>query len=311
MGEYFITEADEYDQSFLALFPVFAVITSLEADHLECYGSFEKLKSAFVEFANRVPFYGTVIYCSDDQNVRAISEHFKGHAISYGLTEDASYQARQIKHDQKSSTFNVYKNNESLGEIELHIPGTHNIKNALAVIALSETVGISFAHIQAGLNGFSGIERRFEVKAEISDIIVVDDYAHHPSEVKATLDAARKSWDRRIIAVFQPHLFSRTRDFYGDFARELAQADIVFVTEIYPAREKPISGISGKLITEALKKLKHSDTYFIAEKTELTENVIKEVKPGDMILTLGAGDIWQNAEEIVTVLNQNAKKEEK
>jgi UDP-N-acetylmuramate--alanine ligase len=310
-GEYFITEADEYDQSFLALHPVFTIITSVEADHLECYGSFEKLQSAFVEFANRIPFYGTVIYCIDDLNIRAISDQFTGHTISYGISDDAEYQARHIEYHQKTTAFIVYKGDTELGKIEIQMPGEHNIKNALAVIALSEIVGISFEHIQAGLNSFSGVERRFEVKAHVSDIIVVDDYAHHPSEVRATLSAARKSWDRRIIAVFQPHLFSRTRDFYEDFARELSQADIVFVTEIYPAREKLIAGISGKLIFEALEKLKHTNTYFIAEKSELTENIIKVIKPGDMILTLGAGDIWQNAEEIITLLNLNAKKEEK
>jgi UDP-N-acetylmuramate--alanine ligase len=303
-GKYFITEADEYDKSFLVLNPTFAVITSVEADHLECYGSYDHLKDSFTEFANKVPAQGTIIFCQDDPVLKSLSDGFLASKISYGIETSSDYQAHNITLNETTSRFDVHAKGKNLGEITLNVPGEHNVKNALAVIALSQIVDIPFEPIRRGFSLFKGVERRFQIKADVDDVLIIDDYAHHPSEIKATLSAAKKGWNRRIIAIFQPHLYTRTRDFYVEFAQALSIADVILLTDIYPAREKKIPGVTGEIIFEEIKKIHNTEVYFIADKAQLPHQVLSLCKTGDMIITLGAGDIWRIGEMIISLMKK-------
>ncbi len=302
-GECFITEADEYDRSFLTLNPTFALITNIEADHLDCYQDLDDIKKAFITFAQRVPFYGAVICCSDDAGVIDILSKLKNRIVTYGLNKQANYQATSIQMDKSlTTTFKVNRQGNLIGTIKLIVPGEHNVKNALAAIALANENEIPFQHIQTALASFHGVERRFEVKGVINETIVIDDYAHHPTELGATLSTARKIWPGRVLAVFQPHLFSRTRNFYKQFADQLLPADLIFITDIYPAREKPISGITSELIVQELSKRGHSAVYYIAVRKTVAVEIIKQVRAGDMVLFMGAGDIWKSATELLELL---------
>ena len=298
-GEFVVVEADEYDRSFLALSPTLAVITSLEADHLDIYNDLDDLKNTFIEYANKTPFYGSIICCSDEPGVKDIIPKLNKKYITYGISDTACYYSGDVNYENNQSLFNVYYKKELMGSIALKAPGVHNVKNALASIAVGHQLNIPFNKIKYALEKYEGVERRFEIKVEINDIMVVDDYAHHPTEVHATITAAKKGWDKRVIAVFQPHLFSRTRDFYKEFAEALNESDIVFVTDVYPAREQPIAGISGEIICDALKKMNHQKVYYVAEKTNLSAEIEKILQPNDMVITIGAGDIFKVGNQII------------
>ena len=301
-GEFFIAEADEYDRSFLALAPVFAIITSIEADHLDIYRDLDDIKANFVTFANKVPFYGSLIVCSDDPVIRDILPNLKPRVITYGLEGSPDFTARNLYFTELYSRFELYQKNNSLGTFEILIPGEHNVKNAIAAATVALELDIPIEKIKTGLQHFAGIERRFEIKGEYRDVLIADDYAHHPTEIKATLQAARKGYDRRLIAVFQPHLYSRTRDFCQDFARELALADVAIVTEIYPAREEPIPGISGKIVFNALKKYKSNNIHYIDQIDKLPDFILDIAQPGDLVLTIGAGNIYRVGNELISRL---------
>ncbi|MFC1477405.1 UDP-N-acetylmuramate--L-alanine ligase [candidate division KSB1 bacterium] len=305
MGDYIVAEADEFDRSFLTLTPSFAVITTLESEHRDIYPEIESLKKAFIEFVSKVPFYGFIVACIDDQAVREIIPDIERRIITYGSHKDADYQPDDMQFEQFESSFMVRHKGTSLGYFSINVPGLHNIKNAIAAIAVGRELDIPLEHIREALKGFSGVFRRFELKDEIDDVMVVDDYAHHPTEVKASLNAARTGWkDRRIIAIFQPHLFSRTRDFCDEFAGSFGDADIAIITDIYPAREKPIKGVTGKLIADKAIESGHPDVRFIAEKKDVIDNAAELAKPGDIILTLGAGDVWDISERIILKLKK-------
>ena len=303
-GEFFITEADEYDRSFLTLNPAFALITNIEADHLDCYHDLNDIKKAFISFASKVPFYGAVICCSDDAGVMDILPELNNQVITYGLNEQANYRAVRIQFDKSlaATTFEVYRQGKSIGNIKLVISGEHNVKNALAAIALAIENEIPFHHIRTALAAFHGVERRFEVKGVINNTMVIDDYAHHPTELGATLATARKIWPGRVLAVFQPHLFSRTRDFYKQFAERLLPADLIFITDIYPAREKPIAGITAELIVQELTKQSHPAVQYVPDRKNVAGEIRKHVQAGDMVLFMGAGDIWKSAMELTELL---------
>jgi len=260
-GEFVVVEADEYDRSFLALSPTLAIITSLETDHLDIYEDLDDLKNTFVEYANKTPFYGSIICCNDEQGVKEIIPQLNKKCITYGVTDSADYHSGEISFENDQSLFNAHYKNELLGSIALKVPGTHNVKNALASVAVAHQLNISFNKIKNALEKYEGVERRFEIKSVINNIMVVDDYAHHPTEVQATISAAKNGWDKRVIAIFQPHLYSRTRDFYKEFAKALNESDVVYITDVYPARELPIEGVSGELICDVLKEKKHQNNY--------------------------------------------------
>lgn len=290
-GNIMIAEADEYDRSFLAMYPSMAIITNIEADHLDCYGSLQSIKDAFLRFTERIPFYGAVIACSDDCGVREILPSMHRTVITYGLNNPADYTAENISFSQGRSSFTVKRRGEICGVVDLNLPGIHNVLNSLAVIAAATEMGIEFGSIVSTLSSFQGVRRRFELIAKIGGISIIDDYAHHPSEISATINAARKCGYKRLIVVFQPHLYSRTRDLLDQFVKSLLEADVVYVTDIYKAREEPIAGISSATIVEKMIERGHGNASHVACKNDAIAALKGLVKEGDAVIMMGAGDI--------------------
>jgi UDP-N-acetylmuramate--alanine ligase len=299
-GEYLVVEADEYDRSFLTLNPTIAVVTNIEADHLDIYEDLDDIRRTFGEFASRVPFYGMVIGCADDENVRALLGGIQRRIVRYGLGEEASFRAVDVTFEERGAKFAVEADGKRLGEVALGVPGDHNVRNALAALAVALEVGIPFEKAAAGLARFEGVERRFQILGEAAGAIIIDDYAHHPTEVRATLDAARRGWSgRRIVALFQPHLYSRTRDFAGDFAEALSSADLAYVAPIYPAREEPIEGVTSALITDAATRGGWASIRAVeGNLDEITGTIRAELGSNDLFLTMGAGDVHKVSEAL-------------
>ena len=302
-GEFIVVEADEFDRTFLKLTPTIAVITTLESEHLDTYKDLEDIKSAFIEFANKVPFYGFVVLCLDEPALQDIIPQINKKVITYGLTVQADLRATDIEFKNFTSSFNVKYYGEELGRLTLKIPGIHNVKNSLVAVSIAKELGVSFSTIKKALESFAGVYRRFEVKYN-KEIMVVDDYAHHPTETSASLAGIRSGWDRRLVAVFQPHLFSRTRDFYQEFGRSFLNSDIFICTDIYPAREEPIEGVTGKLIADAAQSFGHKNVLYVENKNDIVKTLNNLKKDGDIIVTMGAGDIWKFGEKFVEGLNK-------
>ncbi|MDI6802394.1 MAG: UDP-N-acetylmuramate--L-alanine ligase [Bacteroidota bacterium] len=302
-GDFIVVEADEFDRSFLSITPTIAVLTTLETDHLDCYRDLEDIKSAFVQFVNKVPFYGFVVLCLDEPALQEImSQLSKKKIITYGLNPQADIQAVDIKFQKDKSEFTLLKDRTELGRVTLKSPGVHNVQNALAAISVGIELGIPFEKIKSGIEKFTGVYRRWEKKGEINGISVYDDYAHHPTESKVTLAGAKQGWRRRIVCVFQPHLYSRTRDFYEEFGKSFLLSDVLVVTDVYPAREEPIQGVSGELITNAAKQFGHKDVHYVPNKIDVPNYLMKIVKPGDIVITMGAGDIYKYGNEFLNKL---------
>ncbi|MFN0157756.1 MAG: UDP-N-acetylmuramate--L-alanine ligase [Bacteroidota bacterium] len=301
-GDFIVVEADEFDRSFLSITPTIAVLTTLETDHLDCYRDLEDIKGAFIQFAAKVPFYGFVVLCLDEPALQDIMPRIKKKIITYGLNGQADLQAVDLVHKQNKTTFLVVRNGKDLGEVELQIPGRHNVQNALAAIAVGLELGVPFDKVKAGVEKFTGVFRRWEVKAEVGGITVVDDYAHHPTEIRATLAGAKAGWRRRVVCVFQPHLYSRTRDFYEEFGRSFFNADVLVLTDVYPAREEPIQGINGELIANAAKEFGHKQVHYIPDKKQVPSFLMEMKLKGDIIITMGAGDIWRFGEDFIKQL---------
>ncbi|TKJ41490.1 UDP-N-acetylmuramate--L-alanine ligase [candidate division LCP-89 bacterium B3_LCP] len=304
-GEFLVAEADEYDRSFLKLTPAIAIITTLETEHLDTYGNLAEIRRAFVRFTERVPFYGSIVLCLDEPVVASLISDIRRPVITYGIDAGADISAVDISFSEMQSTFDLIVRGDSRGKVTINQPGLHNVKNALAAIGVAEELEIAFDSIQKGLSGFRGVERRFEIKGQAKGVMVVDDYAHHPTEVRATLAAARNGFDRRIIAVFQPHLFSRTKDFTEDFGRSFSDADVLIVTDIYAAREEPIPGVNGELIADAAKNTGHENVLNIPEMEDISPELSKIVQSGDMVITLGAGNIWKVARDFLKYLEDD------
>ena len=295
-GEWTVVEADEFDRSFLQLSPSIAVINNIEEEHLDIYKDFDDLKLAFSEFANKVPFYGFVALCVDEPGVRDILPNIKKKVITYGLSGGSDVSADNLSYEQNSSSCTVSRKGRILGSLRINVPGLHNIKNALAAVTVCLEMGIDFKVISDSIAEFTGVFRRFEIKGEKNGIIIVDDYAHHPSEIRATLEAARKGWGRRIVCVFQPHTYTRTQSFYREFGRSFGDADVLVLTDIYAAREKAIPGITGKIIADAAINSGHRNVIYIEDRNEVGELVREIVREGDIVITMGAGDIWKLAD---------------
>ena len=307
LGDIIIVEADEFDRSFLALRPTISIVTNIELEHTDCYANIEELQNAFIQFCNSVPFYGGVIVCLDSPGVRGIISDIHRPITTYGISSQADYRAEDIQFKNNSISYSAYYHHEKLGKIKLNVPGQYNVLNSLAAIAVGMEMEIPFNIIQRGLIEYQGVRRRFEIKGIVNDIMVVDDYAHHPTEVAATLDAARSGWSKRIVAVFQPHLYTRTRDFYREFAESFLNSDILIVTDIYPAREDKIEGIDGNLVAKAAKELGHRHVYYIPNMDDLNEKLDEITQPDDMVIGIGAGTIWRYIENYYNHL-ENAKK---
>ena len=300
-GKWTVVEADEYDRSFLQLFPTIAVINNVEPEHLDIYRDFDDIKDTFAEFANKVPFYGLVVVGIDDAGSREIIGRINKQIVTFGILDEADYSAQNIKTNSGKITADVYESGSLLGNISLNIPGLHNLKNALGAIAVARKMNISFDLIQSSLNEFNGVYRRFDVKGEFGGVLVVDDYAHHPTEIKATLSAARNGWsERRIVAAFQPHTFTRTQALWKEFAESFNDADTVIVTEIYPSREKPIYGITGKMIYDEMVKNSGCEVYYIPTLSGVDKFARGYLKSGDLFITIGAGNICDCSDKFTT-----------
>ncbi len=300
-GDWIVLEADEYDRSFLQLLPTIAIITNVEADHLDIYSDLDDIKEAFCEFTNKVPFYGTACVCIDDEGVRDILPSISRVVVTYGTSPDAAVRATDIRYAERTTTFMLSVGGVDRGEITLHVPGEHNVRNALAACTMALRCGISVEHIRDGLADFGGVFRRFELRGERNGILVIDDYAHHPTEIRATIDAARSGWPgRRLIAVFQPHTYTRTRDFVHEFASACTQADVVVLTDVYAAREQPLPGISGHLIADAANALGHTHVTYIPGVADIAPAISGMLRAGDVVVTMGAGDIHKVATALVS-----------
>ena len=298
-GQYLVAEVDESDGNFVRLTPSIAVITNIDAEHLDFYGGLEKIHEAFITFASRVPFHGVVIACVDDANVRAIMPSIDRKIITYGFDKGADVRGEVEQEDGTGSVFRLYAGGTDHGTIRIALPGRHNVVNAVAVCALALELGIEIDAVRRALDNFEGVGRRFERRGEEAGVLVIDEYAHHPTEIKAAVETARRSFDRRIVAVFQPHRFSRTRDLHESFDRCLIDADVVFITDIYSAGETPIPGITGDLIYRAVLRGGARKAVYIPDCSDLLDALVSTVKDGDIVLTLGAGDIWKTGDELL------------
>jgi UDP-N-acetylmuramate--alanine ligase len=301
-GQFMVTEADEYDRSFLRLTPTIAVVTNLEPEHLDYYRDFTEIKSAFLEFVSKVPFYGRVILCWDEKNLRELISEIERPLTTYGLSPQADLTADSVRFAENHSTFEVSIRGKRVGQIRLDVPGEHNVKNSLAAVGVALELDIPWEKIRAGLERFKGVHRRFEIKGQAKGVMVVDDYAHHPTEIEATLKGAKAGWKRRIVAVFQPHLYSRTRDFHQEFGRVLLESDVLVVTDVYPAREDPITGVTGELVWQAAKRLGHKNAFYVPRAEDAASLLAKMVRPDDMVITLGAGDVHKVGTELLEML---------
>jgi UDP-N-acetylmuramate--alanine ligase len=301
-GQLMVVEADESDGSFLRLSPAIAVITNIDAEHLDYYGTVEALQQAFVDFADRVPFYGLAVVCIDHPVVQHLIPRLGKRHVTYGVSPQADFRADNVRLAPFQSKFLVSHRGKAQGEVTLRMVGAHNVLNALACCAVAHELGIPFSVTAEALGEFQGVQRRFTVRGEKRGVTVVDDYGHHPAEIKATLAGARASFPQhRILCAFQPHRYTRTRDLMGEFATAFNDADTVLLTEIYAAGEEAIAGISGARLQEAVKACGHRDAVFV-ERNELAARLRERVREGDLVLTLGAGDITHAGEELLELL---------
>ena len=298
-GDFLVAEADESDGSFLKLSPTIAVVTTIDEEHLDYYKNLDAIKKAFLSFVNKVPFYGLAVLCLDDKNIQDIIPSVEKRYVTYGFSAQADFAAKDIELKGFESSFKVINRGKELGRFKLNMPGLHNVYNALSAVAVGLELEIDIDAIKKAFAEFSGVQRRFQVKGEINGVMVVDDYGHHPTEIKATLAAAKSGWDKRTIVIFQPHRYTRTKDLMKDFATAFYQADVLILTDIYAAGETPIEGVTGERLYETIKGHGHKEVMFIKNKNEIPDYVFKMLKKDDIVITLGAGDVYKIGGEIV------------
>ncbi|MDP6559063.1 MAG: UDP-N-acetylmuramate--L-alanine ligase [Candidatus Binatia bacterium] len=301
-GEILVAEADESDGTFLLLSPTVAVVTNIDREHLDYYQSMDRLTESFLTFINRTPFYGLAVLCLDDPHVHGLISKVRKRFVTYGLTLEADYHARDLQTRAREVAFSVWHRSQSLGKLKLRCPGRHNVQNALAAVAVGLELEIPFQRMAEALESFTGVHRRFEIKGEPQGIMVIDDYGHHPAEIRATLGAIRDGWSRPLTVVFQPHRYTRTRDLFEEFLTAFDGADRLILTEIFPAGEEAISGIQCETLYRAIKRRGHMEVEFIPRKEEIVKKLAPRLKAGEVLLTLGAGDIYKVAEEFVETL---------
>jgi UDP-N-acetylmuramate--alanine ligase len=290
-GDFFVAEADESDRSFLFLSPFIAVLTNIDAEHLDHYANVEEIKKTFVSFANKVPFYCPIILCLDDPNLQSIIPGLERRLITYGFSAQADVGARDTRIEGFSSSATVLHKGRELGRLKLRVPGMHMIANALAAVAVGIDLDIPPALILDALAAYEGTGRRFELKATVRDIMVIEDYGHHPTEIKATLDAAKRGWTRRLVAVFQPHRYTRLAHLMNEFATSFNQADVLVLTEVYPAGESPIPGATGRALYDEIRRFGHKSAHFEPDMAKIPAKLKSLVRPGDTVIFLGAGNI--------------------
>ncbi|MEZ4364834.1 MAG: UDP-N-acetylmuramate--L-alanine ligase [Kofleriaceae bacterium] len=304
-SDYLVAEADESDGSFLTLTPTVAIVTNVDAEHLDHYGTYDQVKKAFVDFCNRVPFFGMSALCLDNAGVQEILPQLSKRFVTFGISSQATYRARNIRPDGLVTRFVAWRRADELGEVVLPMPGAHNVLNALGVLAVADFLGIPFATYAKAIAQFEGVARRFTVRGEVGGVTVVDDFGHHPSEVRATLAGAKESFrGRRVVAAFQPHRFTRTRDQWHEFASAFHDADSVAVCDIFAAGEQPIDGIHSEALVALCRAAGHKDIHYVARREDLARWLDDRAQPGDLVITLGAGNIQLTCNEVIERLEQ-------
>jgi UDP-N-acetylmuramate--alanine ligase len=298
-GDFIVVESDESDGSFLKLNPTVAVVTNIDREHLDHYRDLEEIRDAFAAFINKVPFYGAAILCRDDPGVQSILPRVRRRIITYGTGSQADLLASRVECRGFGSAFEVRAHGDSLGAIRLQVPGEHSVLNAMAAVAAGLELDVAFSTIAAALEDFQNADRRFQIRGEVRGILIVDDYGHHPTEVTATLSAARRSCDRRIVALFQPHRFTRTAALEQDFACCFSQADALIVLPIYPAGEEPIPGVTAERLVALIEATGHRDAAYAPDFAAAEGMLSRKLRPGDLLLTLGAGDVWKVGERLM------------
>lgn len=305
-GDFIVAEADESDGSFLKFSPAIAVVTNIDREHLDFYKDLDDIKETFLNFLDRIPFYGLAVLCLDNESIQDIIPKIKKRFTTYGMSTQADYQALDVTFDGQKSMFTVYHMGDKLGRITLNLPGLHNVYNSLASIVVGMELDIPFEVIKGALESLEGVQRRLEIKGKLKGITVVDDYGHHPTEIKTTLQAVKECWpNRRIAVVFQPHRYSRTQALFDDFQRAFYQSDILFVLPIYSAGEKMIEGVNSKALCDGIISHGHREVFFVEDSNLAVNRLIEILKEGDVLLTLGAGNVWQVGENLLKELSQN------
>jgi len=303
LSDFLVVESDESDGSFLKLSPILAIVTNIDREHLDHYADITVIRAAFTEFVNKVPFYGAAILCLDDENVQTILPDVRRHTVTYGRNTQADYQPYDQEPGAFQTRFKIRTRSTDLGEFQLHVPGNHNVLNATAAIATAMELHIEPDIIREGLRQFAGVARRFEVRGEVGGVTVVDDYGHHPTEIRATLAAARSCCKGHLHVLFQPHRYTRTLHLMDDFARAFHDADRVVLLDIYAASEHPIEGVTAESLAERMRQFGHRGVEYAGSNAAGVEMIVQGVEPGDMILTLGAGSVSQLGEKILEKLN--------
>jgi UDP-N-acetylmuramate--alanine ligase len=299
-GDFMVAEADESDRSFLKLSPTVAVVTNIDREHLDTYRDLTDIQETFLGFVNKVPFYGSAVLCLDDPPLQDLLPRVERRVVTYGISPQASVSVRDLEVAATGSTYTATFDGEALGPVTLPVPGTHNVANSLAAVAVGLDLDVSFGAIQAGLATFAGVDRRFQERGEAGGVLVVDDYGHHPTEIRVTLETLRRrAGDRRTVVLFQPHRFSRTQALWDDFCRAFHLADRLLLTDVYPASEPPIPGIDAEALARSIAERGHREVTFAGDLDAATEQLTREVRDGDVVLTLGAGSVWTAGEELL------------
>jgi UDP-N-acetylmuramate--alanine ligase len=305
-SDFLVVESDESDGSFLKLSPILAVITNIDREHLDHYHSIEEIRAAFIEFVNRVPFYGAAIVCLDDENVQQIFPRINRRTISYGRSPQADYVITDAQCGHFESRFHLKVHESDLGDFHLRVPGAHNVLNATAAVAIAMELDVSPSKIRDGLDGFSGVDRRFQIRGQQRGVTVIDDYGHHPTEIRATLAAARLCNYKRIHVIFQPHRYTRTSALMDDFAKSFHDADSVFLLDIYAASEAAIEGVTAQALAERMREFGHRSVEYRGSADRAVDRVLNVVREGDLVMTLGAGNVWQAGDRLIEQLKEPA-----
>ena len=311
-GDLFVAEADESDGSFLKLTPTIAVVTNIDPEHLDHYGTHDAVKEAFVEHANRVPFYGLCVMCIDHPSVQEILPRIERRHVTYGVSRQADYRAKNAHYEGLSTHFDAFRRDEPLGRFVIQMPGAHNVLNTLSVIAVADELEVPLDVTRDAIAAFHGVQRRFTVLGQPAftrngkrgEVMIVDDYGHHPAEIEATLDAAQRGFDRRVVVAFQPHRYTRTRILFDEFTRAFNKADVVLVTDVYAGGEKPLEGATGEALAEAIRAHGHHAVTYVRDKKQVAQALRDVVEPGDIVIALGAGDINASARELLAMLTK-------
>ena len=303
-GEFLVAEADESDGSFLKLTPTIAVVTTVDAEHLDHYADLDAIRAAFLAFVNKVPFYGSAVLCLDQPNIQQMIPLIEKRVVTYGLESGADLTARRLSFSGMQSRFEILHRGKALGAATIQVPGRHNVLNALAAVGVGLDIEVPFERIQQALSGFAGVQRRFQIRGEAAGVLVVDDYWHHPAEIRATLAAAKAGFDRRVITVFQPHRYTRTQHLRQEFLTAFYQSDVLIVMDIYAAGEAPIPGVHATDLAEGIAAHGHREVlYMDGDRAGILNYLCESTRPGDLVLTLGAGDVGQLGAELLTRLN--------